>query len=210
MDDHEVIRDGVRWLLEAAGGFEVVGEAGDAMHGLDMVLDTRPDVAVIDKKLPGTDGINLVRSIRSRDPEILCLILTSYPGREVLREAVLAGASGLVSKDVSGETLVHDIRKVAAGGSVLDWNVVGFDDVVARPDPGAADLVAALSDQERRILELLAEGRTNHEVADALFLSEKTVRNYVSTLLGKLGVKNRTQAATLMVTLRPQSRARSA
>lgn len=210
VDDHEVVRDGIRWLLEAAGGFEVVGEAGDARQGLEMVLETRPDVAVIDTKLPGSDGISLVRSIRSRNPEIPCLILTSYPGREILREAVLAGASGLVSKDVSGETLTHDIRKVAEGGSVLDWNLAGFDDVVARPEPGAADLVAALTDQERRILDLLAEGRTNHEVAEVLFLSEKTVRNYVSTLLGKLGVKNRTQAATLLVTLRTQSRARSA
>lgn len=210
VDDHQVVRDGIRWRLEAAGGIEVVGEADDAHGGLEMIIERQPDVAVIDSKLPGGDGISLVRSIRSRSPEVLCLILTSYPGRELLHEAVLAGASGFVSKDVSGRTLLDAIRKVGAGGSVLDWNLVAFDGVVARPSPGAADLVAALTPQERRILDLLADGRTNQEVADVLFLSEKTVRNYVSNLLGKLGVKNRTQAATLLVQLRSHRSAMSA
>lgn len=210
VDDHEVVRDGIKWLLEAAGDFEVVGESSDAQEGLTMVLDRRPDVAVVDTKLPGTDGISLVRSIRSRHPGIRCLILTSYPGREVLHEAVRAGASGFVSKDVPGGTLLSAIRKVADGGSVLDWNLVAMDGVVAQPAPGRADLVAALTAQERRILDLIADGCTNQEVADALFLSEKTVRNYVSTLLGKLGVKNRTQAATMLVTLRAEPTARPA
>ncbi len=210
VDDHEVVRDGIKWLLELAGDFEVVGESSDAQEGLGMVLDRRPDVAVVDTKLPGGDGISLVRSIRSRTPGIRCLILTSYPGREVLHEAVQAGASGFVSKDVPGATLLSAIRKVAAGGSVLDWNLVAMDGIVQQPSPGRADLIAALTAQERRILDLIADGCTNQEVADALFLSEKTVRNYVSTLLGKLGVKNRTQAATMLVTLRGEPTARSA
>lgn len=204
VDDHEVVRDGIKWLMDGDGGFEVVGEADDAHTGLGMILDRQPDVAVIDAKLPGREGISLVRSVRSRDPGILCLILTSFPGRELLHEAVLAGASGFVSKDVPGRVLLGAIRKVADGGSVLDWNLVTFDGVVAQPDPGPADLVAALTAQERRILDLLAEGCTNQEIADVLFLSARTVRNYVSTLLGKLGVKNRTQAAMLLVSQRAE------
>lgn len=210
VDDHEVVRDGVKWLLEASDGFEVVGEADNARDGLAVVTAQAPDVAVVDAKLPGGDGISLVRSIRSRNPEILCLILTSYPGREMLHEAVLAGASGFVSKDVIGHKLLDAIRKVSVGGSVLDWNLVAFDGVVARPAPGTVDLVAALTPQERRILDLIGQGCTNQEVADQLFLSEKTVRNYVSTLLGKLGVKNRTQAATLIVRLQTRPNTRSA
>lgn len=210
VDDHEIVRDGIKWLLQAADGFEVVGEADNARDGLSVVTSQAPDVAVIDARLPSGDGISLVRSIRSRNPEILCLILTSYPGREMLHEAVLAGASGFVSKDVIGHKLLDAIRRVSSGGSVLDWNLVAFDGVVARPTPGTVDLVAALTPQERRILDLIGQGCTNQEVADQLFLSEKTVRNYVSTLLGKLGVKNRTQAATLIVKLQTQPSTRSA
>jgi two-component system, NarL family, response regulator DevR len=206
VDDHEVVRQGIRWVLEATGDFEVVGEASNAREGLAVVMRTEPDVAIIDARLPGADGIRLVRSIRSRNPNILCLILTSFPGHEALYEAVLAGASGFVTKDVAATTLIEAIRRVGAGGSVLDWNLVPGEEFVARPSPDAADIVADLTPQERRILELIAEGRTNQEIADALFLAEKTVRNYVSNLLGKLGTRNRTQAATLLVTLRVNSR----
>jgi two-component system, NarL family, response regulator DevR len=206
VDDHQVVREGVRWVLEATGDFEVIGEASNAREGLAVVLRVEPDVAIIDARLPGGDGIRLVRSIRSRNPNILCLILTSFPAHEALYEAVLAGASGFVTKDVEATTLIEAIRKVGVGGSVLDWNLVPGEEFVSRPSPAVADIVADLTQQERRILELIAEGRTNQEIADTLFLAEKTVRNYVSNLLGKLGTKNRTQAATLLVTLRANRR----
>lgn len=202
VDDHEVVRNGVRWLLEGYGGFEIVGEAATARDGLALVLECKPDVAIVDTKLTDSDGIRLVRSIRSRNPRIRCLILTSYPGREALYEAVLAGASGFVTKDVAAETLVDAIRRVHAGRPVLDWNEGPPLQVVDRPAPDIADLVEDLTPQERRILELIADGCTNQEIADILFLAEKTVRNYVSNLLAKLGKKNRTQAATMLVSLR--------
>lgn len=206
VDDHQVVRDGVRWLLEATppssgAAFDVLGEAGTVRDGLNVVLRERPDVAIVDSQLPDGRGVDLVRSVRSRVPEIRCMILTSYPGRALLREAVMAGASGLVAKDVPSTVLVDAVRRVAEGGSVVDADLGDELGFVDQPAPGIRDLVDELTPQERRILDLIADGATNQEIADALFLAEKTVRNYVSNLLAKLGVRNRTQAATLLVEL---------
>lgn len=199
VDDHEVVRDGIRMALDIAGGFSIVGEAASVDVALPLILTTEPDVAIVDARLPGGSGQKLIRHVRTRKPQIRCLVLTSYPGRDALYQAVVCGASGYLAKDVPSATLVKAIRLAHAGESVLEWNSLAEDAFVDRPSPAGADLIAELTPQEQRILGLIAEGRTNREIAAALCLADKTVRNYVSNILGKLGVKNRTQAATLVV-----------
>jgi DNA-binding NarL/FixJ family response regulator len=196
LDDHEVVRRGVREMLEADGDIEVVGEAGTAAEALARVPAVRPDVAVLDVRLPDGDGISVCRDLLSQLPELRCLMLTSFADDEALMGAVMAGASGYVLKQIRGADLLGAVRTVAAGGSLLDPKAVTL--VLERlRQPERADPLAALSDQERRILDLIADGLTNRQIGEQMFLAEKTVKNYVSSLLAKLGLQRRTQAAVL-------------
>jgi two-component system response regulator DevR len=201
VDDHEIVRRGIADLVEAERDLEVVGEAGDMKQALARIAATRPEVAVLDVRLPDGNGIDLCREIRSRHPEIACLILTAYDDDEAVRSAVLAGAAGYVVKDIRGQALVEDIRRVAAGKRLLPAaagrRVV--EELAAAP-AAAAD--PGLSLRERQVLEFIADGLTNRQIAERLDLAEKTVKNYVSGLLAKLGLESRTQAAVYRVTRR--------
>jgi two-component system, NarL family, response regulator DevR len=196
LDDHEIVRTGLRSLLEAADGFTVVGEASTVGEALDRIPPTHPDVAILDVRLPDGSGIEVCREIRSSSPEIACVMLTSYADDEALFAAIMAGASGYVLKQVGSSDLVGDVRKVAQGQSLLDPALT--ERVLERLRDGSADdpLLAGLTPQERRILDLIADGQTNRQIAAALFLAEKTVKNYVSNMLSKLGMERRTQAAS--------------
>lgn len=196
VDDHEIVRRGVRDLLEAdsGGDIEVTGEAATADEARRRLAAARPDVAVLDVRLPDGDGVEVCRDIRSRHPEVRCLMLTSFSDDEALFDAIMAGASGYVLKQVRGHDLVEDVRRVAAGQSLLDPGVTArVLERLRRPPEEPA--TTHLSDQERRILDLLAEGLTNRQIGERLFLAEKTVKNYVSSLLAKLGMHRRTEAA---------------
>lgn len=196
LDDHEIVRTGLRSLFESTEGFSVVGEAATAREALDRIPPTRPHVAILDVRLPDGSGIEVCREIRSASPEVACVMLTSYADDEALVAAVMAGASGYVLKQVGATSLVDDVRKVAAGQSLLDPALTErlFKRLRNRVDEDP--LLASLTPQERRILDLIAEGQTNRQIASALFLAEKTVKNYVSNLLAKLGMERRTQAAS--------------
>lgn len=203
VDDHEIVRRGIAELVDAERDLEVVGEAGDVRQALARIAATRPDVAVLDVRLPDGNGIDLCREIRSRHPEIACLILTAYDDDEAVRSAVLAGAAGYVVKDIRGQALVEDIRRVAAGKRLLPAaagrRVVA--EIVATPAaPEAPPLDPGLSLRERQVLEFIADGLTNRQIAERLELAEKTVKNYVSGLLAKLGMESRTQAAVYRAT----------
>lgn len=201
LDDHEVVRRGVRELLEAEPDIEVVGEAGTAGEALARVAGSRPDVAVLDVRLPDGDGVSVCRELRSAHPELACLMLTSFADDEALFDAILAGAAGYVLKQIRGADLVGAVRTVAAGGSLLDPRATAA--VMQRlRTPKALDPLATLTDQERRILELIGEGLTNREIGQRMFLAEKTVKNYVSNLLAKLGLQRRTQVAVLATEVR--------
>ncbi len=195
VDDHEVVRRGVREILEAEADLEVVGEAGTAEQALTRIPPTRPDVAVLDVRLPDGDGVSVCREIRSEHPEIQCLMLTSYSDDEALFEAIMAGASGYLLKQIRGTDIVDGVRRVAKGESLLDPMVTKrvLDRLRTPPEKDAR--LASLTAQEQRILELIAEGLTNRQIADTIYLAEKTVKNYVSNLLAKLGMERRTQAA---------------
>jgi DNA-binding NarL/FixJ family response regulator len=195
LDDHEVVRRGVRDLLEADDDIEVVGEASTAEEALRRVPATSPQVAVLDVRLPDGDGVEVCREIRSQRPEIQCLMLTSFSDDEALFDAIMAGAAGYVLKQVKGSDLVDSVRRVAAGQSLLDPQVTARVLDRLRRGPEEDERLARLTDQERRILELLAEGLTNRQIADQLYLAEKTVKNYVSNLLMKMGMQRRTEAA---------------
>ncbi|MGE3619904.1 MAG: response regulator [Acidimicrobiia bacterium] len=194
LDDHEIVRRGLRELLEAEQDMEVVGEAGTAEEALGRIPATSPDVAVLDVRLPDGDGITVCRDVRSRHPEIACVILTSYSDDEAVYAAIMAGAAGYLLKQVRGRDLVDGIRRVAAGDSLLDPSVTTMvlERLRHRDDD---DELAALTDQERNILALIADGLTNRQIGEQLFLAEKTVKNYVSNLLSKLGMSRRTEAA---------------
>lgn len=201
LDDHEIVRRGVRELLESEPGLIVVGEAGDGAGALARIPALMPDVAVLDVRLPDMDGVAVCRELRSRMPELRCLMLTSFSDDDALLDAILAGASGYVLKQIRGADLVGAIRTVAAGGSLLDPAVTRtVMDRLRGPAPGG--VLSGLSDQERRVLELIGEGLTNREIGARMHLAEKTVKNYVSTLLGKLGLQRRTQVAVLATELR--------
>ena len=195
LDDHEIVRRGVRDLLESAGDIEVVGEAGTAEEALGRIQATGPDVAVLDVRLPDGNGVEVCREIRSRRPEIQCLMLTSFSDDEALFDAIMAGAAGYVLKQIRSSDLIEAIRKVAAGESLLDPR--STQKVLERLREGEEqdERLKHLTDQERRILALLADGLTNRQIADAMFLAEKTVKNYVSNLLTKMGMARRTEAA---------------
>lgn len=195
VDDHELVRRGLRDFLSDEPDFEIVGEAGTAAEALMAVGGQRPDVAVLDVRLPDGNGIEVCREIRSRWPEVKCLILTSFADDRALLNAVLAGASGYVLKETRTATLVTDIRKLASGTSLLDDATTRR--LFKRMGQENAPSLSKLSPQEHRILSLIGDGLSNREIAERLHLAEQTVKNYVSRLLGKLGVARRTQAALL-------------
>jgi DNA-binding NarL/FixJ family response regulator len=198
LDDHEIVRRGLRDLLEAEDDITVVGEAGTADEARRRIPATQPDVAVLDVRLPDGDGVEVCRDFRSDHPEVACLMLTSFADDEALLAAVMAGASGYVLKQVKGHDLVEDIRRVAAGESLLDPAVTArvMERVQAGPDGEDDDAdIASLTPQERRILALIGEGLTNRQIGEEMHLAEKTVKNYVSNLFAKLGMSRRSQAA---------------
>jgi two-component system, NarL family, response regulator DevR len=198
LDDHEVVRRGLRDLLEADGDIVVVGESGSAVEATARIPALRPDVAVLDARLPDGSGIDVCRDVRSVDPSIKAMILTSYDDDEALFAAILAGAAGYVLKQITGNDLVDGVRRVAAGESLVDPSLVSrVLERVRAGAPQAPPELAALTQQERRILGLVAEGLTNRQIGERLFLAEKTVKNYVSSILAKLGLERRTQAAVL-------------
>jgi two-component system, NarL family, response regulator DevR len=194
LDDHEVVRRGLRELLESEGDIEVVGEAGSAEEALGRIPATSPDVAVLDVRLPDGNGVEVCRDIRDRRPEIQCLMLTSFADDEALFSAIMAGAAGYLLKQVKGTELVDAVRRVARGESLLDPSVTAR--VLERLRRGPADdELTGLTDQERRILDLIAEGLTNRQIGERMYLAEKTVKNYVSNVLAKLGMARRSEAA---------------
>ncbi|MEU4653439.1 response regulator transcription factor [Streptomyces sp. NPDC023723] len=196
LDDHEVVRRGVHDLLSGEQDIEVVGEAGTAAEALARIPAARPDVAVIDVRLPDGSGVEVCREIRAHDESVHCLVLTSYSDDEALFDAIMAGAAGYVLKDIRGAELLAAVRDVAAGRSLLDPAATAR--VLQRLRDGGApadDRLARLTEKERRILELIGEGLTNRAIGERLHLAEKTVKNYVSSLLAKLGMQRRSQAA---------------
>ena len=194
LDDHEVVRRGVRELLEGEDDLEVVGEAGTAEEAYRRIPATSPNVAILDVRLPDGDGVTVCREIRSQRPEIACLMLTSFADDDALFSAIMAGAAGYILKQVHGIDLVDGIRRVGRGESLLDPSLTTR--VLERlRHPTERDELAGLTDQERRVLDLIAEGMTNRQIGEQLFLAEKTVKNYVSNLLAKLGMSRRTEAA---------------
>jgi two-component system, NarL family, response regulator DevR len=201
LDDHEVVRRGLVDLLQAGGDIEVVGESGSAQEAARRIPALRPDVAILDARLPDGNGIDVCRDVRAVDSSIKGLILTSYEDDEALFAAIMAGASGYVLKQIRGTDLVDAVRRVAQGQSLLDPAVT--QRVLERIRHGVEQPreLAALTDQERRILEFVAGGLTNREIAGRMFLAEKTVKNYVSSMLAKLGLERRTQAAVLATRL---------
>lgn len=207
-DDHEVVRRGLRDLLESAGGIVVVGEAGTADETRRRIPPTRPQVAILDVRLPDGDGVEVCRDIRAAHPEIQCLILTSFGDDEALFQAIMAGAAGFLLKQVRGTDLVDAVRRVAAGQSLLDPAVTARVLDRLRAPNEDDERLARLTEQERRILELIAEGLTNRQIAARIHLAEKTVKNYVSNLLAKLGMERRTQAAVYAAGLRDRLRPR--
>jgi DNA-binding NarL/FixJ family response regulator len=195
LDDHEVVRRGIRELLESEGDIEVVGESGTAQEAIRRIPALRPDVAILDGRLPDGTGMEVCREVRSVDPSIQALILTSYDDDEALFSAIMAGAAGYILKQVRGNDLVDTVRRVAAGESMLDPSVTARVLERVRSGPPRDIELEALTEQEHKILDLIGEGLTNRQVAERMFLAEKTVKNYVSSLLAKLGLTSRTQAA---------------
>lgn len=202
VDDHEVVRRGVAAMLDSESDIEVVGEADTARHALARIPAARPDVAVLDVRLPDGDGVTVCREIRSRMPSVACLMLTSFSDEEALFDAVMAGAAGYVLKQIHGSDLIGAVRTLASGQSLLDPRSTDqilrrLRDRQARKDP-----LAALSDQERQILDLIGDGLTNRQIGERLYLAEKTVKNYVSNVFAKLGMNRRTQAAAFVTQLK--------
>ncbi len=204
LDDHEIVRAGLTRLFERAGDIEIVGEAGTAAAGLSRIPPTRPDVALLDVRLPDGDGVEVCREIRSRHPEIRCLMLTSFADDEALFDAIMAGASGYILKQIKSDDIVEAVRLVAKGQSLLDPSVTATVLERLRKGPEEDERLARLTTQERNILELIAEGLTNRQIAEHVHLAEKTVKNYVSNLLSKLGMERRTQAAVYAARLAEQ------
>ena len=195
LDDHEVVRRGIKDLLEGEGDIVVVGESGLAQEAARRIPALRPDVAILDGRLPDGTGIDVCREIRSQDPSINALILTSYDDDDALFSAIMAGASGYVLKQIRGNDLIDTVRRVAAGQSMLDPAVTAQVLDRLRSGPKTDPALDQLTAQELKILELIAQGMTNRQIAGSLFLAEKTVKNYVSSMLAKLNLESRTQAA---------------
>ncbi|KLJ04287.1 response regulator transcription factor [Streptomyces albidoflavus] len=197
LDDHEMVRRGVHEMLSSEADIEVVGEAGTAAEALARIPATRPDVAVLDVRLPDGSGVEVCREVRSRDESVKCLMLTSYADDEALFDAIMAGASGYVLKAIRGGDLLDAVRQVAAGKSLLDPAATAqvLERLRGHNAPRDDDRLSGLTEQERRILDLIGEGLTNRAIGDRLHLAEKTIKNYVSALLAKLGMERRSQAA---------------
>ena len=202
LDDHEVVRRGVRDLLEAEDGITVVGEAATCAQALVRIPALRPQVAVLDMRLPDGDGVTVCRELRSRMPELACLILTSFDDDDALLDSIMAGAAGYVLKQIKGSDLVAAVRTVASGQSMLDPATTGrLMDSLRRqqqPAPQADPVLAQLTEREVGILDLIGDGMTNRQIGQTLFLAEKTVKNHISRILAKLGVERRIQAAMLV------------
>jgi DNA-binding NarL/FixJ family response regulator len=205
VDDHEVVRTGLRALLEAGQDIDVVGEAGTVADALARIPAAQPDVAILDVRLPDGSGVEVCREIRVTMPETACVMLTSYADDEALIASILAGAAGYVLKQVGSLDLIDTIHCVGAGQSLLDPTLAERVLDRLRQGPKLDPRLANLTPQERRILDLIAEGYTNRQIADAMFLAEKTVKNYVSNLLAKLGMVRRTQAATFAARISERS-----
>jgi two-component system, NarL family, response regulator DevR len=197
LDDHELVRRGIRELLRGAGDIEVVGESGLAREAARRIPALRPDVAILDGRLPDGSGIEVCRAVRSADPRIATLILTSYDDDDALFAAIMAGADGYLLKQVRGEDFIETIRRVAAGQSMLDPAVTAQVLKRLRDGPPQDPVSDQLTPKEHQVLDLVGEGLTNRQIATRLGLAEKTVKNYVSALLAKLGVESRTQAAII-------------
>ena len=201
LDDHEVVRRGVRDLLESEGDIEVVGEASTAAEAMARIPAVQPEVAVLDVRLPDGDGVTVCRELRSQLPDLACLMLTSFADDEALFDAIMAGASGYVLKQVRGADILGAVRTVAGGGSLLDPRTTSMVMQRLRDQASTSDPLHELTEQERRILELIGEGLTNRQIGERMFLAEKTVKNYVSNVLAKLGMERRTQAAAFVARL---------
>lgn len=201
LDDHEIVRQGIRTFLEATGDIEVIGESGSAVDASNRLPALRPDVAILDARLPDGSGIEVCRTVRSVDPSINALILTSYDDDEALFSAIMAGAAGYVLKEVKSSDLLSAIRHVAAGQSLIDPALTARVLERVRNPVTTAPELADLTEQEMKLLEYIAEGLTNKQIGEQMFLAEKTVKNYVSSVLSKLGVERRTQAAVLAAKL---------
>lgn len=200
MDDHPIVRSGLRRDLEA-DNVEVIGEAGSAAEARDVILELKPDVAIVDLRLPDGSGVEVVRYVRSQNPHIACIVFTSFSEDDAFFQAVVAGAAGFLLKDAAPETVLDHVRRAAAGESLIRPELL--DELRARPAEVPDNvLFSNLSPQERRILGLVTSGATNREIAENLSLAEKTVRNYVSNILGKVGMKNRTQLAAAVARMR--------
>jgi two-component system response regulator DevR len=205
LDDHEIVRRGLRELLEGEDDLTVAGEAGSAEEAYALIDEMKPDVAVLDIRLPDGNGIEVCREIRSRHPDTQCLMLTSFADDEALFSAIMAGAAGYLLKQIRGEDLVDGIRRVARGESLLDPAVTArvLERIRAKPAEGG---LSALTVQERKILDLVAEGLTNRQIGERIYLAEKTVKNYVSSMLTKLGMSRRTEAAAYAARLAERQR----
>jgi two-component system response regulator DevR len=206
VDDHEIVRRGIADLLDDEPDLQVCGEAASAAEALARIPATRPDVAVLDVRLPDGNGVELCRELRARTPELHCLMLTSFSDDEALLDAIMAGAAGFVLKQVLGHDLLAAIRTVAGGQSLLDGRTTAALMNRLRRQRDDADPLRELSDQERTVLELIGDGLTNRQIAERMFLAEKTVKNYVSHLLAKLGMQRRTQVAVLATELRSRDK----
>jgi two-component system response regulator DevR len=202
VDDHEMVRRGVADLLDDEPDLTVVGQASSVSEALARVPALAPDVVVLDVRLPDGNGVELCRELRSRLPELRCLMLTSYTDEDAMLEAILAGAGGYVIKDIKGLALLSAVRTVGAGRSLLDNRAAAALMSQLRSNAEEEGPLAGLTGQERSLLELIGEGLTNRQIAERMFLAEKTVKNYVSRLLAKLGMQRRTQAAVLATELR--------
>ncbi|WP_321573727.1 response regulator transcription factor [Nocardioides sp. Kera G14] len=202
VDDHEIVRRGVKSLLESEGDIEVVGEADTAAGALPAILAAKPDVCVLDANLPDGSGIDVCREVRASNPDIKALILTSYDDDNAISAAILAGAAGFVLKQIEGNSLVSGVRLIASGHSLIDPAVAARVVQQVQFHRRTLDLMADLTPQQSKILFLIAEGLTNRQIAERLFLAEKTVKNHVTGLLARLGVQHRTQAAVLALKLR--------
>ena len=206
LDDHEVVRRGLREMVDAEADLQVVGEASTAEEALARIPPTRPDVAVLDVRLPDGNGVEVCREVRSRHSDVQCLILTSFADDEALFQAIMAGASGYLLKQIKGPDIVEGIRRVAMGQSLLDPTLTSRVLERLRSGPEEDERLSTLTEQERRILDLIAEGFTNRQIAQTVHLAEKTVKNYVSNLLSKLGMERRTEAAVFATKLSSKRR----
>ncbi len=201
LDDHDVVREGLRFLLERSEGIVVVGESGSAVEATSRIPALKPDVAVLDARLPDGSGIEVCRAVRAVDDSIRALILTSYDDDEALFAAIMAGASGYVLKQIGSSDLVNAVRHVAEGRSLIDPSLTAKVLERVRNGPATAPELAELTEQELKLLGFIAEGLTNRQIGEQMFLAEKTVKNYVSSILAKLGLERRTQAAVLATRL---------